>query len=214
MSGPSPDRPRPLLVGVTGGIGAGKSAALDAFVRAGAVAFSSDDVVHALYGRDDVRDSLRERWGDAVFAADGSVDRSAVADIVFADADELAWLESVLHPLVGREWLAFVQRVRESDDAPQFVVAEVPLLFESNIADRYDATVLITAPLDLRLQRVGERAHGNTHLTERARKQMPEEQKAELADYVYVNDGDVAMLAAFVESVMHDMLQRQSGNAK
>src|SRR5688500_14643350 len=98
----------PLAVAITGGIGAGKSEALKAFARRGVPTLSSDEIVHALLRDDEeVRGALRERWGEAVFGADGHVDRARVAEIVFADRDELGWLEALLHPRVVRTYTAW-----------------------------------------------------------------------------------------------------------
>ena len=92
---------RPLAVALTGGIAAGKSAALEAFARHGAATISSDEVVHRLYREDEeLKAALRARWGDEVFGGGGEVDRAAVGRIVFADRAELAWLEAELHPRV------------------------------------------------------------------------------------------------------------------
>src|ERR687893_98997 len=97
---------RPIAVAITGGIGAGKSAALAAFARHGAAVVSSDEIVHRLLADDaEVQQALRERFGDRVFGADGSVSRAAVAQIVFADRGALAWLEALLHPRVVREYM-------------------------------------------------------------------------------------------------------------
>jgi len=100
---------RPLAVALTGGIAAGKSAALRAFERHGAAVISSDDVVHRLYREDEgLRAALRERWGGRVFRS-GEVDREEIGRIVFADSAELAWLEAELHPRVRAataEWLS------------------------------------------------------------------------------------------------------------
>lgn len=194
---------------MTGGIGAGKSAAVDAFVRRGAARFSADEVVHRLYAHDDdVRAAVRERWGDRVFAKIGEVDRGAIAAIVFSDEHELRWLEGLLHPLVAREWMRTVHELGEHEDAPEFVVAEVPLLFEAGLDDRYDATVLVTAPLDRRLARVGERAHGASHAGRRAARQLPEHEQAMRARFVYENTGSLADLDAFVEKVITAMRER------
>src|SRR5207247_3959970 len=112
-------------VAITGGIGAGKSAALDAFARHGAATISSDEIVHRLLREDaEVHSALRERWGDDIVGPDGA-DRAAIAAIVFDNADELAWLEGLLHPKVVREYVTW----REQQTAP-VAVTEVPLLYE------------------------------------------------------------------------------------
>ena len=116
----------PIAVAITGGIGAGKTEALRAFARHGAATSSSDEIVHRLLREDeDVHAALRARWGDAVVGPDGA-DRAAIAELVFRDPDELAWLESLLHPRVVQEYLAW----REQQTAP-LAVTEVPLLYET-----------------------------------------------------------------------------------
>ncbi len=200
--------PRPVLIGVTGGIGAGKSTVVDAFVHRGAVPFSADSAVHELYSDPAIVDSVRERWGGGVIAADGVVDRAAIARIVFNDETERLWLEGLLHPLVGRRWLQFVEQQRSLSEPPEFVVAEVPLLFEANLQDRYDAIVTITAPLVLRIERARARDDGKRHSTARAAAQMDEAEKAERADFTYENTGSFEDLDAFAGEVLDELRDR------
>ena len=96
-------RDRPLAVAITGGIGAGKTEALKAFGRHGAATLSSDEVVHRLFREQDVKRAVVERLGPGVLGEGGEVDRARVAAIVFAAPAALAWLESLLHPLVVQE---------------------------------------------------------------------------------------------------------------
>ena len=184
---------RPLAVALTGGIAAGKSEALRAFARHGAATISSDALVHELY-RDDaeLQAALRDRWGDSVFA-DGEVDRAAIGRIVFADRDELAWLEGELHPRVRAataDWLA-----RQTADV---AVAEIPLLFETGGEARFDKVVVVTAPAEVRAERRGE-------LADREARLVPEEEKVRRADFSYVNDGTLEELDAFVAGVMREL---------
>lgn len=194
--------PNPVLIGVTGGIGAGKSTVVDAFVHRGAVPFSADSAVHELYSAPDVIDAVRQRWGDDVLDASGEVDRAAIARIVFGDEGERRWLEQLLHPLVGQRWLQFVEQQRSLPDPPQFVVAEVPLLFEANLQDRYDAIVTITAPLKLRIERARARDDGKRHSTARAAAQLPDQEKADRADFSYENTGSFEDLDEFAGRVL------------
>jgi dephospho-CoA kinase len=200
--------PRPILIGVTGGIGAGKSTVVDAFVHRGAVPFSADSAVHELYSAPGVVDAVRERWGESVLGSDGSVDRGSIASIVFNDPAERRWLEALLHPMVGRRWLAFVDEQRALNKPPEFVVAEVPLLFEVGLEDRYDAIVTITAPLPLRLERARARDDGKRHSTARASAQMDEAEKAERADFTYENTGSFEDLDAFAGEVLDELRVR------
>jgi dephospho-CoA kinase len=192
----------PILIGITGGIGAGKSTLLDAFVRRGASSFSADAAVHALYADPEVVAAVRERWGGTMLDANGVVDRSAIAGIVFHDDAERRWLEALLHPRVGEEWHRFVEEQRALPEPPRFIVAEVPLLFEANLQDRYDAIVTITAPLELRIERADARDDGKHLSAERAAAQMPDETKAERADFAYANTGSLEDLDAFAGRVL------------
>lgn len=200
--------PRPILIGVTGGIGAGKSTVVDAFVRRGAVPFSADTAVHELYSDPDVVAEVRNRWGDEVIADDGIVDKSAIASIVFNDQVERRWLEGLLHPLVARAWLRFVHEQQALEPPAEFAVAEVPLLFEAGLEDRYDAIVTITAPLTTRIERAEARGSGRTLSAERAAAQMPEEEKVARADFTYVNTGSFDDLDTFAGEVL-DALRAQ-----
>jgi dephospho-CoA kinase len=185
---------RPVrVVGLTGGIGAGKSEALASFGRHGAAVLSSDRVVHELYERPDVKAAVAEHFGSGVIRADGSVDRGAIADRVFADADERRWLESVLLPLIVTEFVAW--RDAELERGTPLLVHEAPTLFEAGVEARYDAIVTITAPEALREQR-------RPGASARMKHQIPEAEKAARSDFAYVNDGDLAQLDAFVESVI------------
>jgi dephospho-CoA kinase len=188
---------KPLAVAVTGGIGAGKSAALAAFARHGAAVVSSDEIVHRLLAEDaEVLGALRERFGDRVFGADGSVSRAAVAQIVFADRAELAWLEALLHPRVVREYMEWRDALARLPDPPALCVTEVPLLYEVGGETRFDVVVAITAPADLRAKRT------KVPLAERSPRLIPDEEKLERAGFSYVNDGSLAQLDAFVASVV------------
>ena len=173
----------PLRVAVTGGIGAGKSEVLRAFARRGVPTISADEIVHELIAGDpDVRAALEERFG--------TTDRARIGEVVFADRDELAWLEALLHPrVVARrdEWLAGV-------DAP-VAVAEIPLLYETGGEHEADAVVVVTAPAELRRGR-------SAAVDQRSARLIPDEEKAARADFVYVNDGTLEQLDAFVGDVL------------
>lgn len=174
----------PLTVAVTGGIGAGKSAALAAFARRGVPTLSADHVVHRLIGEDpEVRAALEERLG--------TTDRAGIAAVVFADREQLDWLEGLLHPRVRREqeaWLAGL-------DA-KVAAIEIPLLFETGGEERFNAVVVITAPAHVRAGRTGRADDA------RAARLLPDAEKVRRADFAYVNDGTLDELDAFVGQVL------------
>jgi dephospho-CoA kinase len=191
----NPKRQNPPAVAITGAIGAGKSAALEAFARQGAATISSDEVVHRLLSSDpEVRRDLVERFGPGVIGDDGA-DRAKIAEIVFNDPDQLDWLEELLHPRVVRENLAWRAEQESKPDPPPLTVTEVPLLFETGAERRFDAVVVITAPQSIRRER-------RPLADDREQRLLPEDEKVALADYTYVNDGTLEELDAFVADVV------------
>lgn len=196
--------PRPLAVAITGGVGAGKSEALEAFARLGAATISSDDIVHRLLREDEeVREALLARWGEPVLDEAGQVDRKAIAQIVFADRDELAWLENLLHPRVVREYLAWRDELAALPDPPAVTVTEVPLLYEVGGDKRFDAVVAITAPRKLR------EARGRVLADDREQRLISEREKMERADFSYVNTGSIEELEQFVAGVLEALKARE-----
>jgi dephospho-CoA kinase len=187
---------RPVTIGLTGGVAAGKSEALAAFGRLGAATVSSDAIVHELLDAEPLRGRLAERWGEEV-APGGRVDRARVGEIVFADPDELTWLEREVHPLVGKriaEWLGSLPAETE------VAVVEVPLLFEAAMEDAFDLTVAVVSGEDLRRQRA--EARGHALVGEREARQLPQEEKAARADHVVENDGTIAELEQALAGIM------------
>ena len=194
---------RPLAVAITGGIGAGKSEALAAFARHGAATISSDEIVHRLLREDaQVQKALVERFGERILDEAGQIDRSAVAEVVFPDRKQLDWLERLLHPLVTREYLDWREELARLPDPPAVSATEVPLLYEVGGQDRFDAVVVVTAPSEVR----AARAQVPAELREP--RLLPDQEKAKLADYVYVNEGSLDELDGFVAGVMDDLTSR------
>jgi dephospho-CoA kinase len=193
---------RPLAVAITGGIGAGKSEALAAFRRHGAATVSSDEIVHRLLREDeDVRRQLVERFGDRILDDVGQIDRGAIAQVVFGDRKQLDWLERLLHPRVAQEYLQWRDDLGRLPNPPRVCVTEVPLLYEVGGDQRFDEVVVITAPAELR----GERSQAAGELREA--RLIPDEEKAKRADFVYVNDGTLDELDAFVADVMRKLTE-------
>ena len=188
---------RPVAVAITGGIGAGKTEALNAFARHGAATISSDDIVHRLLREDaDVGSALLERFGTGILDDAGNPDRAAISRIVFDNPQELAWLESLLHPRVVAEYLAWREGLAELTDPPAVSVTEVPLLYEVGGEERFDAVVVITAPAEVR------RARARVAAEEREARLLADEEKAARADFTYVNDGTRQQLDDFVAETM------------
>jgi dephospho-CoA kinase len=199
------ERRRPLSVAITGGIGAGKSTALQAFARHGAATVSSDEIVHHLLRTDpEVRRALLARLGEGILGTDGEIDRTRVAEIVFRDRADLAWLEALLHPLVVREYLEWREGLAALDDPPDVCVTEVPLLYEAGGEERFDVVVALTASPRLRARR------GRPVPPERDDRLLPDDEKLRRADFAYVNNRSLEDLDAFIADVMSQLRQRDA----
>lgn len=175
----------PLTIGLTGGIAAGKSEALAAFSRLGASTLSSDAVVHELLDSEPLMGRLVERWGSEI-VSDGKVERARIGEIVFADPEQLTWLEQQIHPLVGERigsWLT--QLPPEAEVA----VIEVPLLFESEMEGAFDTTVAIVTEDEVRRRRA--EARGHALVDEREARQLAQDEKAARAEHAIANDGSI-----------------------
>jgi len=193
------------FVGLTGGMGAGKSTALNALRELGAEVISSDDVVHELYESPEVVGALRERFGPEV-APGGTVDRPELARRAFATPEDRAWLEEVVWPLVGQRISAWLEHARSLQPPPRAAVVEVPLLFEAGLQDGYDATIAVLADESLRRSRAA--ARGQVLLDERDARQLGQHEKAARATFVVHNDGTEQDLARQLSEVL-DKLDRR-----
>jgi dephospho-CoA kinase len=196
--GEAPERPVPF-VGLTGGMGAGKSEALRALERLGAATLSTDAVVHELLAGDELRDLLVERFGAAV-APGGTVDRGELARVVFERPDERGWLEGVLWPRVGARVAEFREDAGRIEPRPPAAVVEVPLLFEAGMEAAFDATIAVVADEEVRRRRLADRSHEGA--AGREARQLSQEEKAQRADFVVENDGSVADLERALSRVL------------
>jgi dephospho-CoA kinase len=198
MSDPVP------VIGLTGGMGAGKSTALAALERLGAAVLSSDAIVHELLLQPDVRTRIVERFGPEV-ASEGTLDRAALARCALGNDADRTWLEGLLWPLVGARADAWIREVRARQPPPRAAVIEVPLLFESGEIDGYDATIAVVAEEALRTQRASSRGHALGD--ERVARQLPQEEKARLATFVVRNDGTESDLERELSEVLGKLAQ-------
>ena len=172
---------------------------MSAFGRLGAATISADQVVHDLLDREPLLGRLKERWGDEV-APEGRVDRGVVGARVFNDPEELAWLESQIHPLVGEEFRGWIEGL---DPETKFAVAEIPLLFEGEMYRAFDHTVAIVAQEETRQERA--RSRGHEGVEGREARQLSQAQKAERADSVIENDGTPAELEAKLAALLEKL---------
>jgi dephospho-CoA kinase len=187
------------FVGLTGGLGAGKSEALRALGELGAATLSTDAVVHELLDTDELRDALVERLGPEM-APGGRTDRSAVAERAFGEQEHREWLEGLLWPRVGEMVMSWKAEMDAADPRPVAAVVEVPLLFEAGMQDAFDHTLAVIAEESVREERASARGH--TAVASRAGRQLPQAEKAERADFVVRNDGSLDELKESLTSFL------------
>jgi dephospho-CoA kinase len=200
-----------LLVGLTGGIGAGKSTVAELLVRRGAVVVDADVVARAVVEPGEPAfDQLVERFGTGVVGADGSLDRPALAAVAFADDESRAALEAITHPAINAE---FLKRVNAAP-ADAIVVCDVPLLAESALAQArgYEVVIVVEAPRELRLDRLEERGLTRPDAEARMSAQATDEQRRKLATYVVDNGGDRAHLDEQIARIWTDLERRLAEN--
>ena len=171
-----------MLIAITGGIGMGKSTVLSQFQGLGAKTLDADDVAHDMYlpGRP-AYDTLIRRWGDGILSQDGTLDRKQIAGIVFQSKEELAWLNSVMHPLVRNA----IQDVANEDARPLFCA--IPLLFESGWEGTADKIISVWCDRETQMQRLIARGWSREHAMDRLDSQWSPERKLLLADYAIVS---------------------------
>jgi dephospho-CoA kinase len=187
------------FVGLTGGLGAGKSEALRALAELGAATLSTDAVVHELLAGDELRELVAGRLGPGV-VSDGTLDRSAIAERVFGDEEAREWLEGVLWPRVGQRVASWRAEAESASPPPRAAVVEVPLLFEAGMEGVFDHTIAVIADEETRRQRTAVRGHAA--VTERAGRQLSQSEKAEKADYTVCNDGTLNELKESLSLVL------------
>lgn len=195
-----------LLVGLTGGIGSGKSTVARMLAEHGAVVLDADALAReAVDPGTPGLDVVIARFGDAVLATDGSLDRTALAGVVFADDDARADLEAIVHPEVRR---AIAETVAAHADTDDVVVVDSPLLIETGAHEAFPVVVVVTAAVDQRVARLVRRGMAEDDVRARMAAQMPLEEKAGYADVVLDNDGALDDLEALVDRLWSDLRAR------
>ncbi len=187
-----------MVIGLTGGIGCGKSTATAAFARRGFLTTDADRIVReAVLPDPAVLVCAVERWGRGVLGEDGTLNRAAVAEMVFTSESERRWWEGVIHPRVRAIWRGRVESAPEAD-----WVVEVPLLFEAGLEKGFDFIVCVGANASVQLARVTARGMSQAQAGLRIASQYPLEKKLKLSHAVLWNDGTPAFLDAQIDRLI------------
>lgn len=211
VSTPSAPRAQPRLpvIGLSGGIGSGKSAVAARLAALGCLVIDSDQRARLALDRPEVRDQLVSWWGDNVVGPDGRIDRSRISEIVFGDPDQKARLEALVHPIVRQDRAAMIAEATQvsGNDPRRFraVVIDAPLLFEVGLDRECDAIIFVDAPDDQRRQRV-QRSRGwsEAELARREAAQWPSDRKRAAATHI-VNNADGADPTPELERVLQSL---------
>jgi dephospho-CoA kinase len=200
-----------LLVGLTGGIGSGKSTVARLLEERGAVVIDADELARQAVepGTHGYAQVLR-RFGPPVVSLSGDLDRERLAAIVFKDRDARRDLEAIIHPEVGRLFREATERYRATD---RIVVYVVPLLVESGLQDMFEAIVVINAQEDRRIERlVSDRAMDDREIRDRIAAQLPDEERERAATHVLRNDGSRTELEIEVDNLWAELSRRAGDN--
>lgn len=203
-----------LNVGLTGGIGSGKSEVTRRFAALGAHIIDADALAREVVepGTPGLEAVIAE-FGDGVRAADGSLNRDAVAAIVFGDDDARARLNGIVHPLIGERVFALLADY-EATDPDGILINDVPLIAEAGVAERYELIVVVDAPVETQLDRlVTQRGMTREAAQARIDVQASREQRLAIADYVIVNDGDLDALQAQVDETWAHLRDRSAARS-
>ncbi len=199
---------KPYVVGITGGIGSGKTAATDFLGEQGALVLDADVESRALTAENgEALPMIRERFGDAVFNEDGTLNRRALGDIVFADEEQRRALEGILHPMVQHR---MIQKIRQAgQNGVPFLFLSVPLLFETGMDALCDETWCLSLSPEEQLERVMERdGLSRAEAAARIESQMPLEEKVRRANVVIRTNRSIDATRAELTSLLRDLIRR------
>jgi dephospho-CoA kinase len=200
---------KPLIIGLTGGIGSGKSTVAEQFAALGIVSVDADQASRAVVEPGmPALDYIEEHFGPELITADGQLNRPALREIIFADPSEKAWLEALLHPLI-RDWIMVHLQAATSD----YVILESPLLFETDQHQLVDAVLLVDVPVELQLERASARDGSDKSGIQRIiDAQMPRQTKRDRADFEFDNAQPMATIAPRVLALHQQFLTMAQSN--
>ena len=193
-----------LVIGLVGGIGAGKSTAAKCFEKRGGLVIDADIVGHEVLRRADIIEKAVERWGEGIRKSDGSLDRRAIGKIVFSDPGERKVLEQVVFPLIQERCKQLIQEAK-GNPVVKFIVLDAAVMLEAGWNEVTDRIVYVDTPREIRLKRVAARSGWSAEeLSSRESAQWPEEMKKKRADAVLMNIAQIEELQLQIDRLLRE----------
>lgn len=192
------------IIGLTGGIGTGKSTAEEIFKRLGAYVIDADSIVHQLYKQEHIKEKLKQIFTEDIFDNNQDIDRKKVARIVFSDKTKRKALEEIIHPEVNKyidEWLNQI----EKNNPDAVAIVSVPLMIETGSYKKYQKIILVYAPKELQIERLIKKGYSYEEAVSRINAQMDIEEKLKYADYVIMNTSTLENLENQVKRVFDEI---------
>ena len=180
-----------IKIGITGGIGSGKSVVAELLQVMNVPVYNADEASKNILKNDDfIRNKLRNLLGDTIFFPNGELNRSQMASLIFNDPGLLSQTNAIIHPAVFDDFERWSQQ-----QSSNIVGCESAIIFESGFNRRLDYVIMVSAPEEIRIARAAARDHaGKEQIIKRMKNQMPDDEKARLADFIVINDGRQAII--------------------
>lgn len=193
-----------LKIGLTGSIGSGKSTIAKVFTLLGVPVYLSDFEAKKLLDQEEIISKISERLGNEMLSSEGKIDRSILASIVFNNPTKLQWLNSLIHPLVRKHFLSWV----DSNKEYPYIIQESAIMLETGFNKYFDKVIVVTCPLEERIKRVLYRDKmTREQIIERIENQWPEELKVKKADIILENS-DVSMVLPQIIELNHELIRQ------
>ena len=190
-----------MIIGLTGGIGSGKTIVAKLFETMGCIIYNSDESAKKIYFVKEIKQQVIQLLGKEAYINDFELNKVFIAQVIFSDKHKLQQLNAIIHPAVKQDFKSVVNQY----SSETIIIKETALLFEENISKEVDASILVTAPVELKIERVMKRNHlSRIEVEKRMLAQWTDEQKKILATYVINNDGKEAVIPQ-VLAIMHQL---------
>ena len=197
-----------IKIGLTGGIGSGKSFVSKIFTELGIPVYNSDMEAKKLYNREDVKAKMKEKFGQNVYLSNGQINKVYLANIIFNDSKALNYVNSIIHPLVKEHFEQWLNK----QDYTQYIIKEAAILFESGAYKEMDKIIAVTAPIELRIKRLMMRDKTDKkNILNKIKKQLADEEFIKRSDFHIINDEERALLPQILK-IHEQILQLKSHN--